>query len=1182
MKRIYMVLSLLLALLLMASAVIGCTGETQRETDSNSSESNSDDSAKTDDSGTDTDDESQTEETPATAVLYDLRTEDMIEPIGVDVTTPAFSWKMESNILGQSQTAYRLEIENEDGTVVWDSGKVVSDRSVDIPYAGKSLTASTRYRWNLTVWDKDDIPVTGASYFETGLMENGFAGADWISYGMQSMSNTSQYSIELDFVLLNGNIGICFAAENARSMLMWQINTVESSGSKVYLRPHIMQNGQWSTFGGNIDVTSAMGLSSGNEIIGTPMRLRIDVNGQTVTTYAAPVGQDLKQINRQTITYSTDFHTLGIRLASSEDEQAKIDNILVRDSDGSVIYENDFSSGSADDFTVTGGSAKVVNGELTFSNSGTADLVALRAADSQGFPVFRKSFTPKGTIVSAKLYTSGLGVYESYINGNRVGKLLSDGSIEYHELKPGSAEAADRKYYSSYDVTHMLNDLSGPVVLSATMGTGWWTGEIAAYHGDSEAYLAKLILTYEDGTTEIINTDTSWQVGHASPFRYSDIFGGEDYDARVDTSWMLPEYDPATSKVDWTDAVINTEFKGEITAWMGSYIQVRKDLARDVESVTVYKGATDATAARYGVINVLATYEDGSFTLHPGETALIDFGQNFAGWESFTVEGDAGTVLTIEHGEMLNDEMGERRRGNDGPGGSLYNANNRSARAATVYTLRGGKPESYHPSLTYYGFRYIEITTSATVTFHKITADVVTSVDTDTGWIETSDAKVNQLISNIRWGQYSNYLSVPTDCPQRNERLGWMADTQVFARAGAYLGYSKSFLEKYMQDVRDTQNSAGAYPGIAPGDFVDGAGWGGTGWADAGIIVPYTMYTMFGDVQIVRDNWDSMEAYMLYLKRTNGPHNIWGDWLAYESNDSGIQDLLSDAYYAWDCLMMAEMAELLGDTTAQKKYLSFYKRAVQDFQTAHVNADGTMKRGEQVACLYALYLDLLPNESSVNAVSEQLISNIERNGNRLQTGFLGTKIIMETLSKIGRSDVAYTLLLQTDNPSWLYSVDQGATTIWERWNSYTVKTGFGDVAMNSFNHYAYGAVANWMFSTMAGIDTHPDTAGFKKILIAPVPDSRIEYVKASYESAYGLITTNSVYTESTWEFSVAIPANTTAEMRLPIADFTSVTVNGKPLEALTEAVDGITYVGMENGVAVFHLVAGSFTVECQS
>ena len=1112
--------------------------------------------------------------------LYDLRVEDMIFPIGVDVDTPTFSWKMKSDTVGQHQSAYRVVITEDtaDGTVVWNSGKVASGLSVDIPYEGQPLSASTRYRWNLTVWEKDGKSISATSYFETGLRDGGFADAKWISYDAGTFL-TNYYAMELDMTVSRDNFGICFAAKDCNNLLMWQFNTGESDGAKIYLRPHVKENGEWSTFGGNIDITSKMGFSSGLQMLNQRIRVRIEVSNRFITTYAAPVGEALVRVDRRAVSYDTTLYTFGFRL--STEENGTIDNILVYEEDGTVLYENDFSSGNAHSFEVIGATATVKSGQLAFT-SVTGEMTALysKAKSSTSLPVFRKSFTPKGTVTSAKFYTSGLGVYESYINGERVGRLMPDGTMQYHELKPGASQAADRKYYSAYDVTHMFEDISGEAVLSATMGTGWWSGQIAANHGRTEAYLAKLILTYADGSQEVIDTDTTWQVAHASPFTYSDIFGGEDYDARVDTSWMLPGYDIAASDADWANATVNTEFTGDITAWMGSYMQVREDLEQDVTSVTVYEGATGAQSDRYGVINVVDTYTTDSFTLLPGQTALIDFGQNFAGWESFTVQGAAGTVLTIEHGEMLNDQNGEYSRGNDGPGGSLYNANNRTARAATVYTLRGSAPESYHPSLTYYGFRYIEITTTAAVTFTRIKGEVVTSVDTDTGWIETSHDDINQLISNTRWGQYSNYLSVPTDCPQRNERLGWTADTQVFAKAGAYLGYSKSFLEKFLQDMRDTQKANGAYYSIAPGDFTATAGWGATGWADAGIIVPYTLYQMFGDEQILRDHWSSMTAYMNYLKNIGGPANLYGDWLAYESNDTEIQDILSDAYYAWDCLMMADMADALGKANDAATYRRLYNGAVASFRANWVNANGTLKRDEQVACLYALYLDLLPSEASVAQVTNQLIANIQRNGNRLQTGFLGTKIILDTLTKIGRTDVAYTLLLQTDNPSWLYSVLQGATTVWERWDSYTKENGFGDVGMNSFNHYAYGAVTGWMFSTMAGIDCHADAPGFKKIMIAPVPDARIGYVKASYESAYGLITTESTYDGDVWHFSVTIPANTTAEMRLPMASFDSITVNGKAPTDLSEEADGIVYVGTTDGVAVFHLVAGSFNVTC--
>ncbi len=941
--------------------------------------------------------------------------------------------------------------------------------------------------------------------------------------------------------------------------------------------PHARKNGNWTTFGGNIDITEALGFQKGSEMLRKPMHMRLIVDGQTVITEIAQLGSTPKEVDRRDLDGDLSLKNFGIRLAGTAGESVKIDNVKISDKAGSMIYENDFSSDKAGQFRTTGGTSQVEVGKLCFSPNPAGESLSCPQLGSGGLPAFRKTFTLSGKLVSAKLYTSGLGIYESYINGQRVGRLLADGTTEYHELKPGASEVGDRKYYSSYDVTHMLTE-GAEQVLAAEMANGWWGGEISGNGGAPEAYLAKLILTYEDGTTEEIVTDKSWLTSRASSVTYADIYGGEDYDARIDRSWLSQGYKTNDA---WAPATINTAFNGEITAWMGSYITVRKDLEREVESVTVYKGAKGASSAKYGVINVLSTYENGSFTLNPGETALIDFGQNFAGWEAFTVQGEAGTVLTIEHGEMLNDREGERSRANDGPGGSLYNANNRSARAATVYTLRGGEPESYHPSMTYYGFRYIEIKTTKTVTFTAVTGQVVTSVDEDTGFMETSHEDINKLISNIRWGQYSNYLSVPTDCPQRNERLGWMADTQVFATAGCYIGFSKSFLEKYMQDVRDSQNRDGAYPGVAPSMFVGGAGWGGTGWADAGIIVPYTLYTMYDDVQVIRDNWDSMQKYVddyLGKSGSRGPNPIWGDWLAYESNDGQIQAMLAVAYYAWDALMMADMAEAIGLPEEAARYKELYDREKKFFIRQYVKDDGSLKRGEQSVCLYALYLDLLPDEASVAAVTDQLVSNITSKGNRLQTGFLGTKIILDTLTKIGRNDIAYSLLLQTDNPSWLYSVLQGATTIWERWNSYTIETGFGDVNMNSFNHYAYGAVAGWMFDSMAGIGTHPDAPGFKKLLMTPHADTRIGSVKATYESAYGKIAVESTCDDTSWTYTFTIPANTTAELQIPVDVYSgSLTVNGKAADTLTEA-DGIVLAGIENGIATFEVVAGTFTV----
>ncbi len=819
-----------------------------------------------------------------------------------------------------------------------------------------------------------------------------------------------------------------------------------------------------------------------------------------------------------------------------------------------------------------------IGGRIGFESAG-AIYISADCEQKEGVAL-RKVFRPSGKISSAKLYTTGLGVYESFINGERVGALMPSGERIYHELKPGFSEVPKRQYYSSFDVTDMIDETHDNT-LSAMLGSGWWSGDIMNGYGKKNAYLALLLIKYEDGSVERVVTDLSWRSACASPITYADIFNGECYDARIGVEWMRPDFDES----NWGGVVHNEEFCGKITAWVGSPITVHHELERAPISAVIYSGAEGATDERYGRIKVVREYSgiDGGIELSPDEVLLIDFGQNFAGWEKISVSGERGTKLCVRHGETLNDNMGEKSRGNDGPGGSVYNANYRAAKASTEYILSGDGVENYHPSLSFFGFRYIEIRVDKQVKLYDAVGEVVSSVEQLTGFMETSDKKINRLIENVRWGQLSNYLSVPTDCPQRDERQGWTGDTQAFASAGCYMGFSESFLEKFMYDLRDTQNDEGAYPGTAPTGRYNGGHWGGTGWADAGVIVPYTLYTLYGDKRVIEDSWESMEKYVDgFLGKTelHGPLNVWGDWLAYESNDDEIQSMIAAAYYAWDAQMMAEMAAAIGKLDDIAKYKKVAALVKENFAKKYVNEDGTLRRPEQSVCLYALYVDMLPSDRSREAVMGQLISNFERTGNRLQTGFLGTKIILDTLTKIGRNDIAYSLLLQEKNPSWLYSVLQGATTIWERWNSYTIENGFGDVAMNSFNHYAYGAVASWMFRTMAGFNADPVEPGFKHAIISPMPDTRIPSVDAKYNSAYGLYTARSELTDSTWSYSFALPANTSARIVIPTEGFASLTVNGKTPESLEQKADGIVFVGCDGGIAYFDAVAGSFDIVC--
>ena len=1119
---------------------------------------------------------------PAKASIYDMRTNDLTCPIGIDDKNPSFSWKVKSASSGWLQSAYQIIVKKGCDTV-WDSGKVASGISLGIKYAGQALESSTRYTWQVSVWDLNGTKtVSNYDSFEMGLLEcDAFEDTEWISTKKDCLYLGTKYIIDFDFVIDKGNQGFCFGMSDKGTFVMWQVNTLQNEG-RILLRPHFKSDGRWIAYPqgpGNVlaaDVTSAVGYG-GKEVIGKKIHERIAVDNKVIKTYFGKDSDSLTLANTYTHTSEIPLYNIGFRhscVSSSETEIARYDNIVIRDADNKIIYKSDFSSSENDFFFSPYCLAE--NGMLkvgAMSNVGEQIYVL---STKKGLPVFRKVINVGKEISSAKLYTSGLGVYKSYINGKRVGRLMPDGRTIYHELKPGFTEAEKRKFYSAYDVTHMLKS-NTENVLCAIVSSSWWSDPAAARYGKDNAYLAKLILTYADGSKQTVVTNTSWKVSNAAAVTFAEIYAGERYDARIDQSWMLPGFDDSS----WDIPEINREFKGVISAWRGSPITVRADLQRDPISVTVYKGASSADASRYGRINVMRKYGNEPFELLPDETALVDFGQNFAGWEAFSVSGSEGTRLVITHGEMLNDNNGIKSRGNDGPEGSIYNANYRSAEATTLYTLCSKSPqEEYHPSFTFYGFRYVEIRASAKVTVNYIHGQVVTSVEKDIGFISTSDKDVNRLISNIRWGQYSNYLSVPTDCPQRDERQGWTADTQVFSKAGAYLAFSKSFLEKFMTDLRDSQRSDGAYPGTAPTGEYHGGGWGGFGWADAGIIVPYNLYMMFGDVFVIRENWSSMQLYIdKYLASTNreGGELIWGDWLAYESNDDTIRRMLAIAFYAWDALMMAQMAKAIAHAEEALHYMEIYQTEKEHFISRYVKSDGTLIRSEQSVCLYALYLDLLPNENSVNAVTNQLVTNIKNSKNRLQTGFLGTAILMPTLTKIGRSDIAYTLLLQHENPSWLYSVDQGATTVWERWNSYTIESGFGDVGMNSFNHYAYGTVASWMFEAIAGINYDTSQPGFKRIILAPSPDKRIE-ANASYDSPYGIITAKSTFNdnENTWIYECSLPSNTTAQIRIPVNQADNCTINGKALSKLTLEEDFIKLVDVSNGLAVFEALPGSF------
>ncbi len=753
-----------------------------------------------------------------------------------------------------------------------------------------------------------------------------------------------------------------------------------------------------------------------------------------------------------------------------------------------------------------------------------------RAAD--GTSCFWRRVVNRKDVKAARWMTTGLGVYELYLNGRPVG---ADDA-----LKPGFTHWKKTKIAFTYDVTPLLRRGAGERNdFAAEVSAGWWRDQIVRYRGEKSAFRGVVELTYDDGTTELVGTRASeWFGAVAGPVKHAAIFDGEEYDARETNAARKPGEVFAAGGCER-----NEEFKGEIVPTAGAEVCRREDLA----------------------------IRRGPYVVKPGETLVVDFGQNCAGVPSFVFSAARGTVLTALAGEMLNDaDAGQR--GCDGPRGSLYRENLRipGDGMRVVYTFAGDPVETYLPRFTFFGYRYVSVTATDEVTIKEVASLPVTSIsrEMEIGSVETGVPEVNRLISNVYWGQLSNYLSVPTDCPQRNERLGWMADTQVFCEAGGFNADTRAFFRKWLRDVRDTQAPNGGYPGVAP-DAQYGSGPSDMmriGWADAGVIVPYQVWKQFGDRAILAESWDSMERFMARVDETGYEQAAirrdcgnyqWADWLSYEKLEScsgrafetvdgawrprkdalAYWDYLGGCYWMWDAQMMARMARALGKDEA--KYARMAERAkarlVKRFFAAEDGMILPVFRDMQTPALFALKLGLVEGEARAKTLAA-LRQNIADHGGCLQTGFLGTSVLMDTLTECGCADIAYGLLLQRRNPSWLYSVDQGATTIWERWNSYTKKDGFGPVAMNSFNHYAYGSVLAWIYKTAAGIAPDPDSPGFRNIVMRPVPDRRLGRLTASYKSAAGLVRSAWRYEGAKWIWDFTVPEGATAAVTLPGED----------------------------------------------
>jgi len=795
--------------------------------------------------------------------------------------------------------------------------------------------------------------------------------------------------------------------------------------------------------------------------------------------------------------------------------------------------------------------------------TGTVNSKEGHRLSADGASWFLSTVSNPGEVVSAKWMTAGLGVYELYLNGVPVGEDF---------LKPGYTHPLKTKRSFTYDITGAFNKAAGAQnVLSAQVTPGWWADKIVTPNGhegmvgDKCAFRGVLELTLADGSRKLLGTNTSdWKAGIAGPVQHAAIFDGERYDARIPMGFDTPE------KLSVPE--VNTEFCGDILPSEGAEVCLRRDLALKPVDAYVWSGTTGTVDGEYGVIVKLREYKPGSvMTVGPGDTLVVDFGQNAAAVPSFEFKAAEGTVLTCLPGELVNDGNGAKARGMDGPEGSVHRENLRTASDCfrVDYTFAGKGWESYLPAHTFFGYRYVSITATSEVKIRRILSIPVSSITPgmESGTLITGNESINKLISNTYWGMLSNYLSVPTDCPQRNERLGWMADTQVFAETGTFFANTDGFFHKWTRDIRDCQSEKGGFPGVAPyGQY--GSELVHTmrlGWSDAAVIVPWTVWKQFGDTDIIDENWDAMARFLAHVAETKYEHSAiieengdfqWADWLSYEplethshrgqtpKDENGKRYPLPDAIQYWNYLgacywvmdagMMADMANASGRDAAP--YLSMVAEAKDYIGRDFLGKDGLFKteilNTMQTPALFALKLGLVEGEAK-EAIIQRLRENFAQHDGCLQTGFLGTAILMQTLTENGMVDIAYDLLFQRKNPSWLYSVDNGATTIWERWNSYTLESGMGPKGMNSFNHYAYGCVCEWIWETAVGIAADPAEPGFRHIIMKPVPDKRLGSIDAQYDSAAGTIRSAWKYDGDACTWTFTIPEGATASVTLP-------------------------------------------------
>ena len=1073
-----------------------------------------------------------------------LTTEYMDRPMGIDVKQPVFGWQMQSDRYGAAQTAYRIVTatskENlENGTYTYDSGTVNSPTSVCIKYNGPELSPCTRYYWQVLVTDeRGKVHESPASWFETGLMGGLWGNAMWIaSNKMQLSPYRFDYAIEYDVETAKpGPAKFIFGAPQEDCYVFVMLDTRDSAkvmlGNALYNKETVQHTLNVSNIIPPADATKKH-------------HIRLEVRGGG--NYDVKVSLDGRVISQGNQT------SINCMRDSIGRPQARLFGIGYRQPQGfDAVFSNIKLLNYKWDNLVLNSDPK------TYNAKGDNKAVLWMPGSDVNAPIMRKNVNVGKEVKRARLYATARGAYWFYINGQRVG----DGY-----LNPGWTDFRHRIMYNTYDVTQMLRQ--GNNALGIELGHGWFCddfGWAGAMWGDQYGYkpsaLAMIKVEYTDGTNETFVTDNTWKVYNGGPLYVNNLYHGVIYDARREVDgWKEPGFNDAA----WEKVAIlpPPPASTEIQGYVG--LEIKNNITLTAKKMT-----------------------------RIGNRFIYDMGQNFAGVPRLkNMKGRKGQTITIHFAEMLypetvpeNPRAPLTREHYERNKGQMYMDNYRSAISTDYYTFRGApEGETFEPPFTQHGYRYVSIDgLDEPLPLEDVEGIVLESVGEQISRYETSNADINQLFSNIVWGQRGNFLAVPTDCPQRDERLGWTGDANVFCRTSTYNMMTGPFFNRWFYTLRDQKSDNGDVGGYYPslGGTKEGAPRSGfergCGWSDVTITVPWEMYQQYGDLGFVERHYGAMKDYMKFLESQAKDYIYpdafyWGDWLAPMPTNISM---LSTAYFGYDARLMREMAKALGKTDDAVYYDKLYRNISRAFcnyffdsegYTIEGNHEGTPRMDTQTSYLLPLAFLELPEDLQQKAV-KHLLEAIERSNYHLQTGFLGTPLLCNVLSNFGHNDIAYRLYTQTEYPSWLFPVKQGATTMWERWNSYTIKEGFGEVSMNSFNHYAYGAIEEWIMSHNLGIQRDENRPGYKHILMQPKIDDTFSFVKGGFRSVYGDISSAWEIKPSGTEIEFTIPANTTATFTLPVSSMDNL--------KLKKGKKGVSSKSFDDGKAVYELKSGTY------